>query len=219
MQKIQCAPNGMFLPLFPSATTHRMSFWTSDLVLLCILGRHCLPTALCSVCSQWGYLCRGLAWKCDFHCLFSSAWERMGRTWTPGRKWLRMKGQRNALGVLQDALEELLLWLDPTDNTDNSLHFPSLTYKTVATFLCLELTQFDRRIFHRPPETKVVRLYSLGNVAVTFPFFLSLQPLPRKRISEMFSDYEYLTSRFPVWGLAFILKGVDIIKNSSSVKC
>lgn len=203
MQKIWCAPNGMFLPLFPSAATHRMSFWTSDLVFIFILGRRCPPTALCSLHSQKGYLCRGPAWKCDLGWLSSSAWKKMGKKWTPGRKWLRVKGQRNALGVLQDASEELLLLLDPAVLTALCTSWGS-TCKTVAAFLCLGWTQFDRRIFHRTTETEVVRLYSFGNVAVAFPFLLSLQPLPCKRVSEMFSDWEYLISWFPVWVLAFI---------------
>lgn len=152
-------------------------------------------------------------------------WEEMGNKLTPRRKWLRMKGQRDAVGVLVNPrCSRGGGSIAGPYNTDNSWNFLSLMYKMVAAFLCVELTQFDVRLFHRTTETKIVKLLDctvLGTFLLNSPSFsLSLQPLPCKRIGEMFLDNEYLnvTSWFLVWVLAFILKGIWIMKNSSSVK-
>jgi len=108
-----------------------------------------------------------------------------------------MKGQRDAVGVLGNPrCTSGAVSVAGPYNTDTSLYFLSLICQTIPALLCLGLMQFDIKRFHRNNETKAVKLLgcaALGTLLLNSPAFsLPLQPLTCKRISDKFSDDEYL---------------------------
>lgn len=74
-------------------------------------------------------------------------------------------------------------------NTDYSVYSLSPICETIAAFLCLELMQFDMRLFHGTKETNVVKVLgctTLGTFLLNSPSFSLFNPYHVKESVKYF---------------------------------